>query len=102
MSCTDWYSPCVVYRYYSADGTPLYFGHTRNAEDRDRQHVRLSPWRGSAATRKVSEPMSRLEAMAEEARLIYEEQPIHNVAHKKSPKLTADPLMRLNYQRATA
>lgn len=68
-----------VYRYYDADGLPVYIGCTSQPLPRMAQHQRASAWWPEVAEVRTEYFANQAEALAAEANAILTEQPRHNV-----------------------
>lgn len=68
----------AVYRLYDAPGGLLYVGVAEDFDARFRQHAHDKPWWPDVRHRDVIWFACRLDALAEEAKAIESEQPLHN------------------------
>lgn len=71
--------PHFVYRHYDAEGRLLYVGCTSNPDKRPLHRSGRKEWIGRSVRVELSEPMSRADALNEEARAVRDEQPEANV-----------------------
>lgn len=78
--------PTCVYRFYDAEDHLLYVGVTNSPGVRFLDHMRRDWW-GLAVRNTFSWHDSRDAALAEEARAIYAEAPLHNVAGTAPPPM---------------
>jgi hypothetical protein len=75
--------PTVVYRFYAADGRLLYVGITCHLAARFARHAAEKYWWPQVAKKTAVLYPAREDALAEEARAILEESPLHNVAGRE-------------------
>jgi predicted GIY-YIG superfamily endonuclease len=75
--------PTAVYRFYDAGDDLLYIGITNNLPARFAQHAVDKYWWHRVVRKTAVLYGSRAEALAEEARAIPVEQPVHNVAGRE-------------------
>lgn len=92
--------PHHVYRYYNAEGHPLYIGCTSNLPQRESAH-KSKPWFGQVVRREVETYPDRESGRAAEGAAIRRERPIHNT------QLAVDyigtwPISRSGYRRLIA
>jgi len=76
--------PTQLYRHFDEDGTLLYIGISLNTMSRLSQHKVASPWFEKVASVTIDHFDSRAEALKAEREAIQNENPPHNIHHKRN------------------